>query len=259
MVSTSLRHLASCIGLEGSFSVVRDFFGYAFRGHERASLLTQARLLQGPHLHVNLIRVGIENFDDADEREIDRALERLREIYRQVPLGVGRAERSFIAEIDAMASGVVGSVLVDDGSAKSLMNDWSGPGADALDVFWILHWSADRNGKIGVSPIGGSCDKDGGICDKSTGAMISLQSRDAGKTMAHEMGHYLDLPHIHELEGDDIDIDGDGGFDPDDHGFFPASVLKNLMFPSQFAEGGEELDASQREIMRVHCFVRPGC
>ncbi len=237
---------------------MRDFFGYAFRGHQRASLLEQARLLRGPHLHLNLIRVGIENFSDADEREIDSALERVREIYAQVPLGIGRAERSFIAEKDALESGVVGSVLVDDGSAKTLMNDWSGPRPDALDVFFVLHWSSDRPGKVGVAPIPGSCDKDGGICDNSTGAMISLEGNATGRTMAHEVGHYLGLEHIHELEGDDIDIDGDGKFEPSDQAFFPQTVLDNLMFPS-LAPRGEELNAVQRAIMITHCFVRAAC
>ena len=49
----SLREISTCVGLTGGFSVVRDFFGYRqIRFAFEVSLLSQARLLRGPHIHL---------------------------------------------------------------------------------------------------------------------------------------------------------------------------------------------------------------
>jgi hypothetical protein len=42
---------------------------------------------------MNLIRVGIEQFTSADEKEIDAAVQFTRDTYASVSLGVGRIQR----------------------------------------------------------------------------------------------------------------------------------------------------------------------
>ena len=44
-------------------------------------MLTQINRLQGRHVHMNLIRVGIESFTPADETEIDGAVQFTRDTY----------------------------------------------------------------------------------------------------------------------------------------------------------------------------------
>ena len=257
-MATSIKQLAACIGLEGDLSIVRDFFGYAFRGHRRASLLTQARLLQGPHLHLNLIRVGIENFTEDDEREIERAVEQMREIYATVQIGVGRLLRFRITESDAQDSWIVGSMLLGDWAARAVTNNWSAAN-DGLDVFFVLSWSSDRPGKVGQAPVEGSCDKDGGVCDNSTGCVISLVGEKTGVVLAHEAGHYLGLDHINDLDGDDIDLNDNGKTDDSDLALFPKSVVDNLMFPSAKNKETGILEPWQGLIMSTHCFMRAPC
>jgi hypothetical protein len=58
----SIRQIASCIGLSGNLSIIGDFFGYTrVPSGAPLSLLTQVRRLQQRHIHLNLIRVGIES------------------------------------------------------------------------------------------------------------------------------------------------------------------------------------------------------
>ena len=252
-MSISIKKLAACIGIDGGFSVVEDFFGYVFHGHQRASLRTQAQLLAAPHVNVNMIRVGEENFEDEDKAKIDGAVERMRELYAQVPIGVGRVLHWVIDEADARESDVWNSVPLDDGAPRTLTNDWNAPNDD-LDVFLVLSWSPDRPGKKGQAPIEGSCDKDGGICDNSTGAVFSLapEARTIGTIMAHEVGHYLGLDHIGDLDGDDVDEDEDGVVDPEFQPF-----IDNLMFPIVTKVG--TIEPWQGVIMAAHCLIRPGC
>ena len=88
----SLRDTAACIGVTGDFSVVHDFYGYLAKpddaspnpGFPDLSVLMQVRLLQGRHLHLNLIRVGIESFTPDQEAEIDGAVQLTRDVYEQV-------------------------------------------------------------------------------------------------------------------------------------------------------------------------------
>ena len=58
----SLRSIASCIGVTGTFSVARDFFGFLRGAPSDVSVLTQVRRLQGRHVHMNFILVGSDQF-----------------------------------------------------------------------------------------------------------------------------------------------------------------------------------------------------
>src|SRR5262245_40881439 len=130
----SLRALAACIGITGSFSVVRDFFGYQSGIPRPLSLLKQAKLLKGQYINLNVIEVG-ENFLSFDEKEIDFALDRMREIYAvpSVRLGIGRILRSFISDEDAAEKlGITLSILWDD-DAEEITDKYNGPLSSGLD------------------------------------------------------------------------------------------------------------------------------
>jgi hypothetical protein len=85
-MSASLRQLAACIGIQGSFSILGDFF---FRrvmppdptgASTQVSLLRQAGLLKGPHFHLNVIAVGVDLFTDAEDQQIDYFIFKIRNI-----------------------------------------------------------------------------------------------------------------------------------------------------------------------------------
>jgi hypothetical protein len=217
----SLRRIAGCIGLPARISVLNDFYGMLNRPRRPLSLLQQLRLLQGPHVHLNLIRVGIESFTAGDEAQIDRALQQTRAIYATVGLGVGRVVRYLIGTADARGREHIEST----NEARSLADEWTVPD-DAVDVFLVLTFAGITGG---FSPIPGSCDKNrkgesGAVAAIDTGPFLGI-------ALAHEVAHYLGLDHVRN----------------------PA----NLMFGDGLP--GVSLTTSQGATMRRHCFVKPGC
>jgi hypothetical protein len=217
----SLRRIAECIGLSARVSVLSDFYGMLNRPRRPLSLLQQLRLLQGPHVHLNLIRVGIESFTAGDEAAIDRALEQTRAIFATVGLGVGRVVRYLIGTADANGR----EHIEDTGEARALADEWTVPD-DALDVFLVLTFAGIIGG---YSPIPGSCDKNR---KGRSGAVVAVDNGPfLGVGLAHEVGHYLGLDHVRD----------------------PA----NLMFDDGLP--GMNLTSSQGATMRRHCSVKPGC
>lgn len=219
----SLRQIATCIGIKrDSFGVVRDFFGFLDGVPAEVSLLTQIRRVQGRHVHMNLIRVGSDQFSQADLAEIDSALQFTRDSYAQVNLGIGRIEHYVISTSEAGGA----ENIKNNDEAKELTNDWTVPN-DALDIFFVLTYSGAT---IGLSRVDGPCDKDAKGMD---GSVIAIEgsANTTGFVLAHEAGHYLGLGH--------------------------SSNSNNLMFDT--VPNGGNLTSGQGSDMRDHCFVDPGC
>lgn len=219
----SLKQIAGCIGLSNDFAVVRDFYGYITGAPKPLSLLRQIRLIQGKHIHLNLICVGIESFTHSDQAEIDEAVQITRDIYATVDLGVGRLLRSFITTEDAGGLDNIDS----DGEAEHLTDEWSADNNE-LDVFFVLTYTGEV---IGLSEVDGLCVKD---TKAMSGSVVAIEESPdiTGLVLAHEVGHYLGLGH---REGHP----------------------ENLMFPDTPNRG--LLGSSQGSTMRRHCFVRRGC
>ena len=225
------------------FSLLHDFFGYHHSPKQdplgiltRVSLLKQVRLLKGKHLHLNLIRVGSENFKDADLDDIDFALRLMRDIYATADLGIGRVLHSTISVANAVGFDVIDS----DAETYFLTLLWTVPN-DGLDVFLVLEpWGIT----LGTSPILGPCNKY--KADAITGVVVSTGG--VKTTLAHEVAHYLGLPHIIELV--DVAIIG--------YANLPAFMKVNLMFPTGTIFN-DELIGFQKGFIKAGCFVRSGC
>lgn len=250
----SVKETMNCIGLDTSVpvSILWGLFGF-FRARvpkdpeanvtARVSLLDLVKSLQGRHIHLNIIRVGIDKFTDdpnADHDEIDKidyAIYKLRNIFKQVDLGVGRVQHWDVPTADANGREDIG----DEAEARALWAEWSVPN-DGIDMFMVHNISA---GFVGYSPIDGACIKDSGR-DGALGGEVNRDPDGIARTFAHEVGHYLGLAHNH----------ADNNCPGDDPG------KNNLMAQTRCAISVRDsvlLNDQQGNVMRSHCFVKDGC
>lgn len=194
------------------------------------SLLDHVRSLKGKHVHVNVIRVGIDNFTSAEVDRIDYAIFKARNIYRTVSLGIGRVQHFDVTAADADGRDDLGS----EGEAEDLTQAFTVPN-NGLDVFMVDNISDPDF--VGISPVDGPCDKDGKGMNGVVGGEVNRGSDAVARTFAHEIGHYLGLEHRNS--------------DPD-----------NLMCQTSKANSTRNsvlLTSGQGSTVRGHCSVRNGC
>lgn len=236
MATHSLRSTAaSCLSVSGSFSVKQDVFGYIWGPIARdLSVRRHLELIEDQPINLCIFLVGHEpGFGGwwllPEVLSIQFAIDVMRELYAQVGVGVRRLFWRYIDTNEA-----TGYWSVDSAEATDLTQEFSGPN-DGIDVFYVKNVS-DAGG---WSNSDGPCDKD---ADARTGAVLELASTDtrSGILLAHEVGHYLTLPHagtVTNVMGDDSDGDGIGTISS-------ASV---------------DLTAAQGNDMKASCFIRPPC
>jgi len=180
-----------------------------------------------PSISLNFIRVGADQFTTSDEAEIADALAYIRSTYSTVRISINRVEYYNISTADAWGSDVVHNAA----QAELLTRKWSIPNHN-IDVFlvkYMLFPPPDQNVR-GLTPKPGPCVKNYFEMDGCVVKIEHAQGGLTGQILAHEVGHYLNLP--------------------DDR-----TDLSNLMYWS--LPNGGTLDIYQGAIMRDHCFVEP--
>jgi hypothetical protein len=243
----------SCIGVDtsGNVSLLRDLFGFS-RGQlpddptgaaVSVSLQAQLRAMSGRHVHINVITVGFDALPTSGQQtaanKVDYAVHRTRTIFAAVSLGVGRVEHYAIPAADSAGRDDIGS----EGEADDLSDEWSVPN-NGVDAF-VVRTISDTD-FVGISPRPGDCDKDG----KDDGLVAGEINRAAdafSRTFAHEIGHFLNLPHNH---GDNCPT--------------ATAARNNLMaqtrcIPNNDTRGAVQLTSAQGTTMRGRCQTRPGC
>jgi hypothetical protein len=170
-----------------------------------------------PGISVNLIRVGSDQFTPADLTTINSAVTVLRNTYATIGLSVRRVEHFVITTAQANGRDVINS----NSEAETLTDEWTVKN-NAVDVFLVKSYVGSV---AGLSPVGGPCDKDAKGMD---GTVVELVGSTTGLVLAHEVGHYLGLPHV-------------------------TGNSSNLMFPS--VPNGGTLTTSQGNTMKNHCFI----
>lgn len=248
----SVKAILGCIGVDAgaTVSILGDMFGFTQRRvpadpdtsvTAQVSLLRLVRDLQGQHIHVNVIRVGFDTLSASDQttafQKLDYSIYRIRNIYRPVNLGVGRIEHYFINAADANGRDDLGS----EDEADALSDEWTVHN-NGIDAFVVRNIS--DSDFVGISPVGGSCDKDSKD-DGLVAGEINRAFEAVSRTFAHEIGHFLGLEHNH---GDDCPTTTAG--------------QNNLMAQTRCAISTRDsvlLTSSQGSTMRSHCSVRSGC
>lgn len=170
-----------------------------------------------PSISVNVIRVGSELFNSPDLTEILKAVNFTRSAYASVGVTLARVQHYVISVAQAKGRDIIDN----DGEAVSLTDEWTVPN-NAVDIFVVKTYVG---GVAGLSPVSGPCNKDAKGMD---GAVVELIHGLTGHIMAHEVGHYLGLPHR-------------------------TNDATNLMFPS--VPNGGLLDGGQGNTMKGHCFI----
>ena len=233
----SIRNTAnSCLGVTwGTIHVRQDVFGYIWGPMDRTlSVKSHLNLIKDTAFNLSVIMVAHEEdfsgeFSEAEVIRIQASIDRMRELYSQVGLGIRKIYWQWIPV--ALAGGYS---VVNASEATQLTEDWSGEN-DGIDLF-IVTTITDAGG---WSKTNGPCNK--GVSGR-TGAVVEVKSDPLywGILMAHEVGHYLGLSHANDIDnvmGDDSDGNGIGSIN----------------------SGSVELTQTQGNTMKSHCSIRASC
>jgi len=213
-------------GPNGSIiSVNKELFGFHQsrvpadpEGFEtKVSLLEKIRSLQGKHIHLNILRVGHDQYSELDENRLDFAIYRAHEIYAQKNLGIGRVlhfnmNREKFKDYERLGypTDNEASKRRSKKRAKEKSHELSRKVAidnDGIDMFVVLK----IYGYLGRSPICGPDEYQkeahgkygakkaviAGFIDRADHTSGKRKKSDLGfaRTFSHELGHYLGLHH----------------------------------------------------------------
>ena len=247
-MAVSLRKLCSTLGLTGRVSVCQDFLGFtegkppaavvATRPRPVLSLNRFAQLLRGSHFHVRFIVAGSDLITANDREVIDYAVFRLREIYSAAGIGVGRVTRDLRTVANSAGHAIVATSADIDDAGHDLTADGDFVPVVIPANMGVITINPDGtvSSVLGRSPRPGPCSPRTG--DGMRSAVIDIVGEETGRTLAHEVGHYLGAEH-------------------------PNPADTSLMTQTGSVPTGDPFDAvgitaGQATTMRGHCTIHAG-
>jgi len=149
---------------------------------------------------INVTRVSWEAFTASEEADLDAATGVMRTIYERRDLTFNFDRRGIPRD---RVSGF--EAITSEDEARDLFEQWSGPDTNQnIDVFITQIVGTTFDGLVGgiPGPTSHSGRSSGVVVDKhgyvDAGGVRHLDIDYHGMVMAHEVGHYLGLPHIDE-------------------------------------------------------------
>lgn len=220
----SLRKILACAG---GTSVRALFKPPVFIAPPPFSVRVLAEVVLRRTIDLNIILVGVEQFilTLGALQDIEAAIATTRVVFTQatVDIGIGRVQWCGIPLDDAEGHEDIDS----DEEAAALREKLASPGGTAIDVFFVLTIAGPA---VGITGIPTSCSPDS---HSASVVAIEYSSDITGRTLAHELTHYLGV-HAHSGDHD------------------------NLMF-ADVSDNGTTLTAVQGTAMRNHCILYWRC
>jgi hypothetical protein len=204
-MSISLRKTCLALGLSGSVSVCRDVWGFSNgslpaalssdRAAPRLSIARFVQLLRGRHFHVRLIVAGSELLTANDQDVLDYAIFRLRYIYGENGIGIAVVTRDLRTSANSAGHAVVNSSADIDAAGHDLTADGGFVPVVVPSMMNVTETEPDGtvNVTLGRSPVAGPCSPRTRAGMNS--AVIDMFGEETGRTLAHEVGHFLGANH----------------------------------------------------------------
>jgi hypothetical protein len=221
-MTMSLRRVCSALGLGKSVSLRNDVLGFTearrfnnTRPRPDFSVADFVHGLRRAHFHVHLIIAGSDLLTDNDRRTIDYAVFRLRDIYFRSGIGVGRVTRENRTAANSLGHATVTSSADLDSTGHDLTAD-----GDFVPVVIPANMTVTTINPDGtVFTVFGRSPKPPGPCTprKETdmnSAVVDMVDEEMGRTLAHEIGHYLGAKHPETSGTDLMTQTGSAGADP---------------------------------------------
>jgi hypothetical protein len=187
IISTiSLKDEARCLGLQGSFSVLHDYFGYTgTRAPDTISLRNQIDLLRnGQH-----VRVHLKIIDNPIGFTLDEMVSAMRQVYANFGIGVIIRTTEDLTTVlppatitDFLTIDIGGCVMGTTTTEQDdLFNNRNNVGNNEIVVYFVQSTNPPNNG-CAAHPNG-----------RPGAVVVRAASR---WTLAHEIGHVLGLRHV---------------------------------------------------------------
>ncbi|MFD8544456.1 hypothetical protein [Streptomyces sp. NPDC059649] len=147
------------------------------------------------HFDINLIVVSADIFTPAELKQVNDSVDIMKNIFATHGPVIGTVNRF---KIEHRVAGV-DAIIFNSADAMALADRFAVSSNDALDVFVvkrIFDPTAD-----GYSPVPGACGKKRAR-GRLRAPVVSLNGgmANSGNTFAHEVGHFLGLPHCEKDE-----------------------------------------------------------